>query len=57
MALEIKAMGQLLTARLEVQESIVRVHLDLPPMLAFFSGMISTAVRDGGAKLLEDSRT
>ena len=54
MALEIGAMGQAVSARLEVQETLVRVHLVLPPMLAFFSGMIGSAVREGGTRMLED---
>ena len=51
-ALEISAMGQSIAARLEVMDACVRVHIALPPMLAFFSGMISAAVRDQGTKLL-----
>ena len=53
MSLAIKAMGQHLDARLEVQDRLVRVHLMLPPMLAFFSGAISAAVRDGGTRMLK----
>ena len=54
MALEINAMGQAVSARLEVLDTAVRVHLMLPPMLAFFSGMIGAAVREGGTRMLED---
>lgn len=54
MALEIQAMGVDVPVRLEVQETRVRVHLLLPPMLAFFSGRIGAAVREQGGKLLED---
>jgi hypothetical protein len=54
MALEITAMNQTIAARLEVQDTLVRVHLTLPGMLSFFSGMIGTAVREGGARMLED---
>jgi hypothetical protein len=54
--LEIAAMGQTIAARLEVQDALVRVHLVLPPMLSFFSGMIGAAVRDQGARMLEDKR-
>ena len=54
MAVEIAALGQNVSARLEVEETLVRVHLQLPSMLAFFSGMIGSAVREGGAKLLDD---
>lgn len=52
MALEIVAMGQSIPARLEVMDDKVRVHVSLPPMLAYFSGMISSAVREQGTKLL-----
>lgn len=54
MALEINAMGQSVSARLEVLDTIVRVHLLLPAMLAFFSGMIGAAVKQGGERMLED---
>lgn len=54
MRLDVKAMGQEITARLEVQDSLVRVHLMLPPMLAFFSGAIGAAVKEGGTRMLED---
>ncbi len=52
MALEIVAMGQTIPARLEVMDDCVRVHVSLPPMLAYFSGMIGAAVREQGTKLL-----
>lgn len=52
MALEISAMGHLVPARLEVMDDLVRVHVELPPMLAYFSTMIGAAVRDQGTKLL-----
>lgn len=56
MALEVVTMGQTVSARLEVEDALVRVQLILPAMLGFFSGMISSAVREGGAKVLEDNR-
>jgi hypothetical protein len=56
MNLEIAAMGQTISARLEVQDTLVRVHLLLPPMLSFFSGIIGNAVREGGERMLEDKR-
>jgi len=52
MALEISAVGQAIPARLEVMEDVVRVHVSLPPMLAYFSGLIGAAVREQGTKLL-----
>lgn len=53
MALEIAAMGQSIPAKLDVMADCVRVHIELPPMLAYFSGMIGAAVRDQGTKLLK----
>ncbi len=52
LSLELSAMAQTVTARLEVLEQAVRVHISLPPMLAYFSGMIGAAVREQGTKLL-----
>jgi hypothetical protein len=54
MTMEITAMGFTIPARLEVRDSLVRVHVSLPPMLAMFSGVIGSAVRTGGEKMLED---
>ena len=54
MMLDISAMGQTIAARLEVEDARVRVHLVLPAMLSFFSGMIGAAVRDQGTRMLED---
>lgn len=56
MALEVGAMGQTVSARLEVEETRVRVHLVLPAMLGFFSGMIGAAIKEGGTRMLEDKR-
>jgi hypothetical protein len=33
-------------------DDVVRVHVSLPPMLAYFSGLIGSAVREQGIKLL-----
>jgi hypothetical protein len=54
MALNVRAMGQEIVATLEVLDSVVRVHLILPPMLGFFSGAIEAAVKEGGTRMLED---
>jgi len=54
LALDLQALGQRVAARLAVEETRVRVHLDLPSMLAMFTGAIEAAVAKGGAKLLED---
>lgn len=52
MQLEISAVGQTIPAKLEIMDEVVRVHVDLPPMLAYFSGLIGAAVREQGTKLL-----
>lgn len=54
MALEIGVMGHTIPARMEVEETLVRLHVALPPALAMFTGMISSAVRVGGERLLAD---
>jgi hypothetical protein len=52
MALEVAAMGQHLSATLDVQDRSIRVRLILPPMLSFMADAITTAVRDQGSQLL-----
>lgn len=55
--LAIDALGQSLTASLDVQERIVRVEVALPPALSFLGPLVETGVRRAGAELLEDKRT
>jgi hypothetical protein len=52
--LDIDAMGQKMAARIDIQESIVRMTVTLPPALAFFGGMIEPLIRSQGAAMLED---
>jgi Putative polyhydroxyalkanoic acid system protein (PHA_gran_rgn) len=52
--LDIKAMGQQVAAQIDVQETIVRLTVTLPPSLAFFSGMVEPLLRSQGATMLED---
>lgn len=52
--LGVDAMGQAINARIQVEESFVRVEVLLPPALGFFSRMIEAAVKRGGSELLED---
>jgi hypothetical protein len=47
-------MGQEVSARIDVQERVVRVEMVLPPMLAFFGRQIEGLLRRQGAELLED---
>ena len=48
----VKAMAQTVRTRILVEESFVRVALDLPPMLSFMGGVIEHAVREQGTKFL-----
>ena len=52
--LDISAMGQQVAAQIDVQESVVRLTIDLPPALTFFRGMLEPFIRSQGAQLLED---
>jgi hypothetical protein len=55
--LDIDALGQSLTASLDVQERIVRVEVALPPALAFLRPLLETGIRRAGTELLEDKRS
>ena len=52
MKLGVGAMGQSVTALLDVEDSQVVVTIDLPPQLGFFEGAIAGAIREKGTKLL-----
>ena len=52
----VKAMGQTVRTRILVEESFVRVTLDLPPLLGFMSGVVEHAVREQGTKFLAAPR-
>ena len=52
--LDIGAMGQQVAAQIDIQESLVRLTINLPPALAFFGGMIEPLIRSQGATMLED---
>jgi hypothetical protein len=54
MNLEVKALGQEVRARLDVQEDKVRLEVVLPPMLSFLARPIEALVRSQGTELLED---
>ena len=58
MTMQVAAMGQEVTATLDIQESVVRVSLVLPAMLSFFTGAITAGVKAKGADLLlgDDSK-
>lgn len=54
MQLSVKAMGQEVSAKIDVMETIVRLELMLPPMLSFFASRIQGYVKTVGGQLLED---
>jgi hypothetical protein len=52
MAMTITAMGQKVTADLDVEDALVRVKLVVPMMLSFMSGPISGIVKKSAEELL-----
>ena len=54
MNLQVAAMGQEVRATLDVEESLVRLEVLLPPMLSFLAKPIEALLRRQGAELLED---
>ena len=52
--LDVGAMGQQVAAEIDIQETVVRMTVMLPPALAFFGGMIEPLIRKQGAVMLED---
>jgi len=54
--LDIAAMGQSVTATIDVMESKVHLKVLLPGMLGMFSGVIQAALQKKGSVLLEDHR-
>lgn len=54
MNLDVQAMGQEVSARIDVQEKIVRVEVVLPAMLSFFGSRIEGYLKSKGTQMLED---
>ena len=52
--LSIKAMGQDVNAGIDIEETFVRVEVQLPAALAFFAAPIEALLRRKGTDLLED---
>jgi putative polyhydroxyalkanoate system protein len=52
--LDVAAMGQSVTATIDVMDSKVRLKVLLPPVLGMFSGIIQGALQKKGGALLED---
>jgi hypothetical protein len=51
-ALEIKAMGQVVSATIDIEDRVLRVSFTLPGMLSFFSKAVAAAVKEKGGQLL-----
>jgi hypothetical protein len=54
--LDVRAMGQSVTATIDVFDSKVHLKVLLPPMLGMFSSIIQGALQKKGSVLLEDHR-
>jgi putative polyhydroxyalkanoate system protein len=54
LSLDVAAMGQSVTATIDVQQTKVHLRVLLPPMLGMFAGMIQAALQKKGNVLLED---
>jgi hypothetical protein len=54
--LGVQAMGQEVAARIDVGDKVVRVEVQLPGFLSFFSGKIEQLMQRHGTELLEDKR-
>jgi hypothetical protein len=52
--LDVGAMGQQVAAEIDIQETIVRLKVTLPPALAFFGAMVEPLIRKQGADMLDD---
>jgi putative polyhydroxyalkanoate system protein len=52
--LDVAAMGQSVTATIDVMDDKVRLKVLLPPMLGMFAGIIQGALQKKGGVLLED---
>jgi len=52
--LEIAAMGQQVTAAIDVLDNVVKLRVLLPGMLGMFSGLIQSTLQKKGSVLLED---
>lgn len=54
LSLDVAAMGQSVTATIDVMEDKVHLKVLLPPMLGMFAGIIQGALQKKGNVLLED---
>jgi len=56
LTLDVAALGQKVEATIDVEESLVRVAVLLPPALGFFGKAVEAGLRRGAPALLEDKR-
>jgi len=54
--LKVTAMGQSVTAHIDIMEAIVRIELQLPAALSFFARPVEAMLRKKGTEMLEDKR-
>ena len=54
MDLSVEAMGQQVSAKIDVQEKIVRLEVTLPGFLSFFGSKVESLIRRHGTEMLED---
>ena len=54
MDLRVQAMNQQVSAKIDVQDKIVRLEVQLPAFLSFFGGKVESLIRRHGTDLLED---
>ena len=52
MTLDIAAMGQAMNGHIDIQDSQVVLHMELPPALGFLKPIVEGAIRQQGHKLL-----
>lgn len=52
LVLKVEAFGNSMAARIEIEENVVHVAIDLPLILSFAAGRIEDEVRAQGAKML-----
>lgn len=52
--LDLTLLGQKAAATLDIFEAMVRITVELPPVLAFFRQAIEAGLRQSGGALLED---
>ena len=52
MGMSINAMGQMMSGHIDIEDSQVVFHMEMPPALSFLKPIVEGAIRQGGQKLL-----